>query len=274
MAKKIKKAAKKAKKIIKSKKPNKSKKAGAKKQSKKVIAKKAKPAKPKKVKKATNKKPIKNKKTIIPKKAKKVVAAKNKAKKVKKAVPKAKKAVVVKKKVKPTKPAVKKTNKKVVLQKPKPIAVAKKQKLSAPRHIVRYSDKDLAEFKSVIESKIKLAQEDISELKELLASSTENPDSESGWNYEDSTDHAEKEHLISMIARQTKFVKNLEDALGRIESKTYGICRVSGNLIAKKRLLAVPHATMSIEAKLQENKGQVVLAESSGRESSDFEFLN
>ncbi len=117
----------------------------------------------------------------------------------------------------------------------------------------RFSDEELSEFKEVIEQKLKVAREDIAELKETLENSAENPDNQSGWNYEDSTDHSEKEHLISMISRQTKFIKNLEDALARIGNKTYGICRKTGELIDKKRLMAVPHATLSIEAKLADN---------------------
>ncbi len=119
---------------------------------------------------------------------------------------------------------------------------------------LRYSDKDLEEFKEIINAKLKVSREDVAELKETLENSSENPDNQSGWNYEDSTDHSEKEHLISMIARQTKFIKGLEDALVRIENKTYGICRQTGKLIDKKRLAAVPHATLSIEAKLADNK--------------------
>ena len=95
---------------------------------------------------------------------------------------------------------------------------------------VRYSDKELEEFKALIEEKIKKAQTDL----ELIKSSYK---------------VTSKEENTALAIRQEKFIRDLKNALIRIENKTYGICRVTGKLIDKRRLMAVPHATLSIEAK-------------------------
>ena len=99
---------------------------------------------------------------------------------------------------------------------------------------VRYSDKELEEFKALIEEKIKKAQNDL----ELIRSS-----------YMNSSKVTIKEENTALAIRQEKFIRDLKNALIRIENKTYGICRVTGKLIDKRRLMAVPHATLSIEAK-------------------------
>ncbi|MBQ4913156.1 TraR/DksA C4-type zinc finger protein [Maribacter sp. MMG018] len=117
---------------------------------------------------------------------------------------------------------------------------------------VRYSDKDLAEFKVLIEEKIEKAQSHL----ELLKSSYMN-DGNNGTDdtsptfkaFEEGSETMSKEANTQLAIRQEKFIRDLKNALLRIENKTYGICRVTGKLINKERLKLVPHATLSIEAK-------------------------
>ena len=117
---------------------------------------------------------------------------------------------------------------------------------------IRYSDKDLAEFKSLIEAKIVKAKSDL----ELLRSSYMN-DGNNGTDdtsptfkaFEEGSQTMSKEAKTQLAIRQEKFIRDLKNALLRIENKTYGICRVTGKLINKERLKLVPHATLSIEAK-------------------------
>ena len=117
---------------------------------------------------------------------------------------------------------------------------------------VKYSDKELAEFKAVIEDKLKQAEKDL----ELLKSAYKN-DSDNGTDdtsptfksFEEGSTTMSKEANVQLALRQEKFIRDLKNALLRIENKTYGVCRVTGNLIKKERLLLVPHATLSIEAK-------------------------
>lgn len=118
--------------------------------------------------------------------------------------------------------------------------------------LVRYSDKDLLEFKRIIDKKVLLAKEEIKDLKQQLLQIAETSDHEAS--YDDAGESNIKEQLSNLMARQQKFVQNLEAALVRIENKSYGICRQSGKLIRKERLLAVPHATLSIDAKNGMNK--------------------
>ncbi|UMB59323.1 TraR/DksA family transcriptional regulator [Lutibacter sp. A80] len=116
----------------------------------------------------------------------------------------------------------------------------------------RYSDQDLAEFKEIILNKIALAKEDL----KLLKSSFKN-DSNNGTDdtsptfkaFEEGSETMSKEANVQLAIRQEKFIRDLKNALVRIENKTYGICRVTGKLIKKERLKLVPHATLSIEAK-------------------------
>jgi len=121
----------------------------------------------------------------------------------------------------------------------------------------RYSDADLKEFEDLINSKIGAAD---NELKILKSSLSRSGDSGTGATattakvLEDGADTAEKENLNQLAARQQKFINNLENALVRIKNGTYGICRETGKLISKERLMAVPHTTLSIEAKLNEKK--------------------
>jgi len=120
---------------------------------------------------------------------------------------------------------------------------------------VRYSDKELDEFKVIIEEKIKHAQEDL----ELIESTFKN-DSNNGTEdtsptfkaFEEGSETMSKEANVQLAIRQEKFIRDLKNALLRIENKSYGVCRVTGNLIKKERLKLVPHATLSIEAKKQQ----------------------
>jgi len=117
----------------------------------------------------------------------------------------------------------------------------------------RYSDIELDEFRKLINDKLSSAKKELDNLKEALNSISGNSaaDTESSYaTFEDGSATQEKEHLSQMAARQRKFIGNLDAALGRIENKTYGICAVTGKLIPKERLRAVPHTTVSIEAKL------------------------
>ena len=116
----------------------------------------------------------------------------------------------------------------------------------------KYSDKELLEFKSLILSKLKEAQEDYNLLIGSLSHNDDHGTNDTGRTFnmmEDGSETLSREELAQLAARQEKFIKNLQAALIRIENKTYGICRATGNLIAKERLKLVPHATMSIDAK-------------------------
>lgn len=122
----------------------------------------------------------------------------------------------------------------------------------------RYSDKELAEFKAIIDEKLVTARQELNYLQEQIVEMNENNADIQGsdW-FDDSSIHSEVELLNNMAIRQRQFIQNLENALVRIENKTYGICTVTGNLIDKKRLLLVPHATKSIEAKHIEQASMV-----------------
>lgn len=122
---------------------------------------------------------------------------------------------------------------------------------------VRYSDKDLEEFRILIENKIVKAKQDL----ELLKSSYKN-DGNNGTDdtsptfkaFEEGSETMSREANTQLALRQEKFIRDLKNALVRIENKTYGICRVTGDLINKERLKLVPHATLSIAAKnMQKN---------------------
>lgn len=121
----------------------------------------------------------------------------------------------------------------------------------------RYSDDELKEFEALILSKIEKAENELKILKDSLSRSGDSgtdATSTTSKVLEDGADTAEKENLNQLAARQQKFINNLENALVRIKNGTYGICRVTGKLISKERLMAVPHTTLSIEAKLNEKK--------------------
>ncbi|MCF8429235.1 MAG: TraR/DksA C4-type zinc finger protein [Bacteroidia bacterium] len=121
----------------------------------------------------------------------------------------------------------------------------------------RYSDADLAEFKEIIISKMTSAKAELSNLLDQMQNPNANGGNDTDSSYqtlEDGQSSSEKEQLSQLAARQRKFIENLDNALSRIENKTYGICKVTGKLIAKERLRAVPHTTLSMEAKLQQYK--------------------
>ena len=115
----------------------------------------------------------------------------------------------------------------------------------------KYSDADLAEFKELIEAKLKEAHRDLDMLNSAISNDNNGTDdtSPSFKMMEDGSDTLSKEETSQLAARQEKFINSLNNALIRIENKTYGVCRETGNLISKARLRVVPHATLSIEAK-------------------------
>ncbi|MEZ4883968.1 MAG: TraR/DksA family transcriptional regulator [Chitinophagales bacterium] len=123
------------------------------------------------------------------------------------------------------------------------------------KNIIRYSDAELQEFKELITQKLESAEIQLSYLIEEIESVTENPETRSVGMGEASTTQ-EKEYLNQMASRQRQYIRHLENALIRIENKVYGICRVTGKLIVKERLKAVPHATLSMEAKTTMRNGQ------------------
>lgn len=111
-----------------------------------------------------------------------------------------------------------------------------------------YSDAELEEFRLVIEEKLDKARRELEFFNEQLLNSADNSDSKNR-SIDDGTGTAENNQLAMMVARQQKIIQHLENALARISNKTYGVCRDTGKLIAKARLMAVPHATLSVEAK-------------------------
>ncbi|MES2589975.1 MAG: TraR/DksA C4-type zinc finger protein [Bacteroidota bacterium] len=116
----------------------------------------------------------------------------------------------------------------------------------------RYSDSELQEFKTLINHKLVEANEDYTLLKGSLSLSDDHGTDDTGRTFnmmEDGSETLSREEVAQLAARQEKFIQSLHSALLRIENKTYGICRVTGKLIQKERLMLVPHATMSIEAK-------------------------
>lgn len=121
----------------------------------------------------------------------------------------------------------------------------------------RYMDEELEEFKQIILDKLEKARRDLKMLTEAFANSNEHDISDTSPTFkvlEEGYQVNSKEENSKLAARQDKFINALENALIRIENKTYGICRVTGKLISKERLRIVPHATLSIEAKLNQSK--------------------
>ena len=117
---------------------------------------------------------------------------------------------------------------------------------------IRYSDADLQEFKAIIQQKIEKAEKDWALLKESFINDQNNGTDDTSPTFkafEEGAETLSKEQNAILASRQEKFIRDLKHALIRIENKTYGICRVTGKLIDKERLKAVPHATLSIEAK-------------------------
>ena len=123
--------------------------------------------------------------------------------------------------------------------------------------IVRYSDSDLNEFRELIQRKLESAKKELAYLQGLITRKDEMGGDNDDARYmtmEDGSMSMEREQLSQMASRQITFIDHLEKALMRIENKTYGICRVTGKLIDKARLRAVPHATLSIEAKMSSSR--------------------
>ncbi len=121
----------------------------------------------------------------------------------------------------------------------------------------RYSDKELIEFETLIKDKIEKAQNELKILKKSLNRSSESGTSDTNITskvLEDGAETSQKESVNELAARQQKFINNLSNALIRIKNGTYGLCKVTGKLIPKARLRAVPHTMLSIEAKLEEKK--------------------
>ncbi len=124
------------------------------------------------------------------------------------------------------------------------------QQIQGP--VYRYSDEELNEFREIIASRLDAARKELNYLQGLITRKDEagTEDTENRYmNMEDGSGAMEREQLAQLASRQIQFMSHLEKALVRIENKTYGICRVTGKLIDKARLRAVPHATLSIEAK-------------------------
>jgi RNA polymerase-binding transcription factor DksA len=116
----------------------------------------------------------------------------------------------------------------------------------------RYSDAELQEFKAIILQKLEKAKEDYELLKSAITQSESNDTQDTSPTFkvlEEGAATLSKEEAGRLATRQAKFIQHLQGALVRIENKTYGICRETGKLISKERLRAVPHATLSIEAK-------------------------
>jgi RNA polymerase-binding protein DksA len=118
----------------------------------------------------------------------------------------------------------------------------------------RYSDEELLEFKDLITQKLEKAKSEFDVLRLVVTQSESNDTQDTSPTFkvlEEGTSTLSNEEAIRLAQRQQKFIKHLEAALVRIENKTYGICRETGKLIPKERLKAVPHATLSVEAKNQ-----------------------
>ena len=118
---------------------------------------------------------------------------------------------------------------------------------------VRYSDAELQEFKELILAKLKQAQENYEQLKNDIMVDESNPTFKT---MEEGASTQQKEISSHQLQRQLEFIRKLQGALVRIENKTYGVCRITGKLIPKERLLAVPHTTLSIEGKEIEAKSK------------------
>ena len=120
----------------------------------------------------------------------------------------------------------------------------------------RYTDKELERFKKLITTKIDQAKQDLELLKSAYMNDSDNGTDDTSPTFkafEEGSETMSKEANTQLALRQEKFIRDLKNALIRIENKTYGVCRVTGKLIKKKRLMVVPHATLSIEAKNMQN---------------------
>ena len=222
---------------------------------------KAKPAvksKKAKAKKASKKKPAKvakktaRAKKVAPKKTSARAAAAKAPKKEKKRIEKVVTVVEKKKEV----PNLNIQLSVFPIQNQRPIAHKPSKAVAVNEDKTRYSDDELKEFEDLINGKLAKARDEFKILKDTLnRANDEGTDSTSGGNtkvLEDGAETAEKENLSQLAARQLKYITNLENALVRIKNGTYGICSVTGKLIPKERLIAVPHTTQSIEAKMMQ----------------------
>ncbi len=118
----------------------------------------------------------------------------------------------------------------------------------------RYSDEDLAEFKEIIEQKLELARRDYNDMMKSLRNDEGNDVADTSPTYkvlEEGSTTQNRQETIMLAQRQQKFIQGLEAALIRIANKTYGVDRMTGELIPKERLRAVPHATLSVESKMK-----------------------
>ena len=130
----------------------------------------------------------------------------------------------------------------------------KKDKDSKQERVSPYSDKELEYFRDIIIKKRDEAEKELESLQNSLKDSMENASDESAYSFhmvDAGTDAQEREKTYMLYNRTRKFVRYLDDALKRIENKTYGVCKVTGKKISKGRLEAVPHTQLSIEAKLK-----------------------
>ena len=121
----------------------------------------------------------------------------------------------------------------------------------------RYSDEELEEFRTIINEKLTLAKRDYDQMMAVITNEDSNDVDDTSPTYkalEEGSATQSKEEIITMAARQQKFIQGLKAALVRIENKTYGIDRLTGKLIPKERLKAVPHATLSVESKMMGKK--------------------
>jgi len=117
---------------------------------------------------------------------------------------------------------------------------------------LKYSEEELQEFKEIILKKIETAQEDLAMIRSSYMNDSNNGTDDTSPTFkafEEGSETMSKESNVQLAIRQEKFIRDLQNALLRIENKTYGVCRVTGKLIQKERLKLVPHATLSIEAK-------------------------
>ena len=119
----------------------------------------------------------------------------------------------------------------------------------------RYSDEELNEFRQIIMEKLGKAREDLKMLTDAYTQANEHDTNDTSPTFkvlEEGYQVLSKEENSRLAARQQKFINSLENAIIRIENKSYGVCRVTGKLISKERLRSVPHATLSIDAKLNQ----------------------
>ena len=125
------------------------------------------------------------------------------------------------------------------------------------KEISKYSNAELEEFKEIILKKLELAKNEFENLRAAVTNANENDTEDTSptfKNMEEGASTLSKEDAGRLAQRQMKFIQNLQAALIRIENKTYGVCRETGKLIPKERLRAVPHATLSIEAKEDQSR--------------------